>query len=188
VETKCIIGIAVRIFPADCFNVPFTYFLTNGSSPTFSEEFRESAINSLFISADIGYKDYLYLSVTGRNDWFSTLSPESNSLFYPSVGLSFVFSDVWKARPTWINYGKIRTSWAQVGGGAPDPYGLNLAYVAPSTSHLGQPLMNISGNTIPNVLKPYTSTTPKRDWNYACSTAGLQLTSQFMTAQPPMIS
>ena len=153
-------------FSSGLFNVPFTYFLTNGSSPTFSEEFRESAINSLFISADVGYKDYLYLSVTGRNDWFSTLSPESNSLFYPSVGLSFVFSDVWKARPSWMNYGKIRTSWAQVGGGAPDPYGLSLAYVAPSTSHLGQPLMNISGNTIPNVLKPYTSTT---------SEAGLEL-------------
>jgi len=142
------------------FNVPFAYFITNGKSPVFTESYRESAINSLFASADIAYNSFLFLNLTGRKDWFSTLSTASNSLFYPSVGLSFVFSDIWKSRPAWLNYGKIRSSWAQVGGGAPDPYGLSLAYVAPSSSHLGQPLMNISGNTIPNSkLEPYTSTT-----------------------------
>ena len=141
------------------FNVPFNYFVTNGKSPIFTETFRQSAINSLFGSADIGYNEYLFLTLTGRKDWFSTLSKESNNLFYPSAGLSFVFSNAWKSKPSWINYAKIRGSWAQVGGGAPDPYGLSLVYVAPSSSHLGQPLMNISGNTIPNKLKPYTSTT-----------------------------
>lgn len=142
------------------FNVPFVYFITNGNSPVFTQSYRESAINSLFASADIAWSSYLFLNLTGRKDWFSTLSTSNNSLFYPSAGLSFVFSDIWKTRPSWLNYGKVRGSWAQVGGGAPDPYGLSLAYVAPSTSHLGQPLMNISGNTIPNSsLKPYTSTT-----------------------------
>lgn len=141
------------------FNVPFQYFLTNGNSPTFTQTYRESAINSLFASADIGFDNLLYLTLTGRKDWFSTLSKKSNSLFYPSVGLSYLFTQSWKSRPSWLNYGKLRASWAQVGGGAPNPYGLSLAYVAPSTSHLGQPLMNISGNTIPNILKPYTSTT-----------------------------
>ena len=146
-------------FSSGLFNVPFSYFVTNGNSPTFDQDFRETAINSLFGSVDIGYKDYLYLTVTGRNDWFSTLSTESNSLFYPSVGLSFVVSDAWASKPAWMDYGKIRSSWAQVGGGAPDPYGLNLAYVAQTSSHLGQQLMNISGTVIPNTLKPYTSTT-----------------------------
>ena len=142
------------------FNVPFNYFVTNGKNPVFTNSYKESAINSLFASADIAYNSYLFLNLTGRKDWFSTLSTSSNSLFYPSAGLSFIFSDVWKSRPSWLNYGKIRSSWAQVGGGAPDPYGLSLAYVAPSSSHLGQPLMNISGNTIPNSeLEPYTSTT-----------------------------
>jgi len=142
------------------FNVPFTYFVTNGKNPVFTESYRESAINSLFAAADIAYNSYLFLNLTGRKDWFSTLSTSSNSLFYPSAGLCFIFSEIWKSKPSWMNYGKVRGSWAQVGGGAPDPYGLSLAYVAPSSSHLGQPLMNISGNTIPNsVLKPYTSTT-----------------------------
>jgi TonB-linked SusC/RagA family outer membrane protein len=146
-------------FSSGLFNVPFVYFTTNGSAPSFVERFRESAINSLFASADIGYNNSLFLSLTGRKDWFSTLAPQSNSLFYPSVGISFVFSDVWKEKPVWLSYGKVRASWAEVGGGAPDPYKLSLAYAAPSSSHLGQPLMYISGNTIPNLLKPYTSTT-----------------------------
>lgn len=142
------------------FNVPFNYFVTNGKNPVFTKNYRESAINSLFASADIAYNSFLFLNLTGRKDWFSTLAKGSNNLFYPSAGLSFVFSDIWSSKPSWLSYGKIRSSWAQVGGGAPDPYGLSLAYIAPSSSHLGQPLMNISGNTIPNsVLKPYTSTT-----------------------------
>ncbi|WP_439581419.1 SusC/RagA family TonB-linked outer membrane protein [Dyadobacter bucti] len=142
------------------FNVPFNYFITNGSSQAYTETFREFGINSLFASADVGFNNLLYLTVTGRQDWFSTLSKDNNTLFYPSVGLSYVFSDAFKSRPSWLDYGKLRTSWAKVGGGAPDPYGLTLAYAAPSQSHLGQPLMNINGGTIPNSqLKPYTSTT-----------------------------
>jgi hypothetical protein len=70
-----------------------------------------------------------------------------------------VFSDAWDTKPAWLTLGKVRASLAQVGGGAPDPYGLNLTYTAQSVSHLGQPLMAITGNTIPNELKPYTSTT-----------------------------
>lgn len=142
------------------FNVPFQYFITNGTGQTFSLNYKENAINSLFASADIGYKNYLFLSLTGRNDWFSTLPMKSNSIFYPSAGLSFVFTEAWDQRPSWLNHGKIRASWAEVGGGAPDPYGLNLVYVAQSVQALGQPLMGISGNTIPNnSIKPYTSTT-----------------------------
>ncbi|WP_111628345.1 SusC/RagA family TonB-linked outer membrane protein [Larkinella arboricola] len=142
------------------FNVPFNYFITNGSSQQYTESFRKFGINSVFGSADIGYNNLLYLTLTGRQDWFSTLSADNNTLFYPSVGLSYVLSDALKAKPSWMDYAKIRASWAKVGGGAPDPYGLTLTYAAPSQSHLGQPLMLISGNTIPNsALKPYTSTT-----------------------------
>src|SRR5690606_16962615 len=119
----------------------------------------ETAINSLFASADFGFNNYLYLSLTGRQDWFSTLPVESNSLFYPSVGLSFLFSDAWEDKPIWMDHGKIRASWAQVGGGAPGAYGLNLNYNAQAVPHLGQTLMNIGTSTIPNDLTPYTSTT-----------------------------
>jgi outer membrane receptor protein involved in Fe transport len=141
-------------------NVPFNYFITNGSGQSYTENYRAFGINSAFASADIGFDNLVFLTLTGRQDWFSTLSKENNTLFYPSVGLSYVFSDGFKSKPSWLDYGKLRTSWAKVGGGAPDPYGLTLAYAAPSQSHLGQPLMNVNGTTIPNAsLKPYTSTT-----------------------------
>lgn len=146
-------------FSSGDLNVPFIYFITNGKTPTFSRSFQEAAINSLFTSADISYKNYLYFTLTGRQDWFSTLAKESNSLFYPSVGLSLILSEVWKSIPDWMSFAKIRTSWAQVGGGAPDPYGLSLTYTAPTSAHLGQPLMYITSSTIPSSLKPYTSTT-----------------------------
>src|SRR5690606_29095613 len=45
---------------------------------------------SVFGQIDLGYKDFLFLNATGRNDWTSVLAPENNSFFYPSVGLSFI--------------------------------------------------------------------------------------------------
>lgn len=139
-------------------NVPFQYFISNGSSQTFSQNYSQLAINSLFASADIGYNDLLYLNLTGREDWFSTLDVANNHLFYPSVGLSFLFSNLWK--PGWLSYGKLRASWAQVGGGAPSPYGLDLTYTAQAQQYVnGATLMNITNTTIPNKLTPYTSTT-----------------------------
>lgn len=147
-------------FSSGNFNVPFNYFIRNGLNPNFSQNFGEMAINSLYGSANIGFNNYLYLTVTGRQDWFSTLSPKSNSLFYPSAGLSFVFSDALKSLPSWLSSGKVRASWAQVGGGAPNPYALRLGYTAESVSHLGRPMMRIGTSTIPNsMLKPFTSTT-----------------------------
>lgn len=140
-------------------NVPYQYFISNGKSQSFGEDFGESAINSLFASADVGFNSYLYLTLTARQDWFSTLSPASNSILYPSAGLSFVVSEVWKSKPQWLDFAKVRGSWAEVGGGTPGPYGLDLTYTAGSITHLNQPLMTISGSTIPNPLKPFTSTT-----------------------------
>jgi len=142
------------------FNVPFQYFVGNGSAQTFGLNFNERSINSVFGSADIGYRSFLYLTLSARQDWFSTLAKDKNSLLYPSAGLSFVASEVWGSKPSWLDYAKLRASWAQVGGGAPNPYGLDLTYVnQPQTYVNGATLMTINGNTIPNALTPYTSTT-----------------------------
>lgn len=69
------------------------------------------------------YKNIAYLTVTGRNDWSSTLSPEHNSYFYPSVSGSFVFSELIPKNDV-FTFGKVRASWAQVGKDA-DPYSTN---------------------------------------------------------------
>ncbi|KAF2340808.1 SusC/RagA family TonB-linked outer membrane protein [Flavobacterium tistrianum] len=72
-------------------------------------------VQSLFASATIGYKDMIYLDLTGRNDWSSTLVNTDNlSFFYPSVGLSAVLSQM-VSLPEAISYAKVRASFAQVG-------------------------------------------------------------------------
>jgi len=67
----------------------------------------------------IDYKNYLYLNLTGRNDWSSTLPEENNNFFYPSASLSFVFTDALKFTSSVLNFGKLRASVAQVGKDAP---------------------------------------------------------------------
>ncbi|MGJ1321782.1 SusC/RagA family TonB-linked outer membrane protein [Sphingobacterium faecium] len=71
------------------------------------------------------YKNMLYLNVTGRNDWTSTLPVANRSYFYPSVGGSFVFSELLKdSGVDWLTFGKLRASWARVGKDA-NPYVTN---------------------------------------------------------------
>ena len=89
------------------FNVPFLYFIGNGSQQTFSQNYRHFGINSVFASADVGYNDMLYLNLTARQDWFSTLDIEDNSLLYPSAGVSFLFSNAWNGRPSLAELWKI---------------------------------------------------------------------------------
>ncbi|MBC5994482.1 SusC/RagA family TonB-linked outer membrane protein [Pontibacter cellulosilyticus] len=70
-----------------------------------------------FSSLNIGYNGMLYLSLTGRNDWSSTLPKDNNSFFYPSAGLSFIFTELEPLQgiKDVLSYGKLRGSIAQVG-------------------------------------------------------------------------
>lgn len=143
------------------FIVPFQYFYGNTQPDKSEKLFSESEVNSLFYSADLGYKDFLYLSLTGREDWFSTLDPSNNSTFYPSVSSSFIYSEVIDL-PKWMSYGKLRAGWGNVGGALPDAYALALTYTSPDgqTDSLGQPILGVNGETIPNrTLKPYNVST-----------------------------
>src|SRR5690606_40944411 len=78
-------------------------------SRTFRKDYSEYQVKSIYGMADFAYRDFLFLSLTGRNDWFSTLNPSNNSYFYPSASLSYVFTDHLEL-PSWINMGKLRLS------------------------------------------------------------------------------
>jgi outer membrane receptor protein involved in Fe transport len=137
------------------FNIAFAEFINNAASRNYGYGFNEWGINSLFGSVEVGYNNYLYLTATGRQDWFSLLNPETNDVFYPSGGLSFVFTEVLGTLPSWLSYGKVRGSWAQVGNVTISPYSTNLTYSLRGESHLGRPLASFSqaiGNngSIPN--------------------------------------
>ncbi len=121
--------------------------------------------NSVFGSADLSYKSLLYFTFTGRQDWFSTLNPGNNSIFYPSVGTSFILSDAVKL-PSLISFAKLRASWAQVGGATVSPYQINQLYTFAQGGHIGRPVQETNSNPTSTAfalsnpdLRPLTSTT-----------------------------
>lgn len=138
------------------------YTIGNSRQRDATYEFSERQVNSLYASAEVSFKDYLFLNGTVRNDWFSTLSPANRSILYPSVTASFVFSQAFATSlPSWITFGKIRAAYAEVGSDTDvSPYANNLFYGInpqqfPSPSGVAQPLGSISGSTVPNAnLRP----------------------------------
>lgn len=128
--------------------IPGLEVINNTSTKTVSISESNKRINSLFATAELGYKGFLYLNATGRNDWFSTLNPDNNSYLYPSVSGSFVFSELFHM-PKFIDFGKFRVGYASVGGDT-DPYQLDLTYELLGFNYNGYPLGNISQSTVPN--------------------------------------
>ncbi|CAG5002315.1 TonB-dependent receptor P3 [Dyadobacter sp. CECT 9275] len=122
--------------------------INNTSVRTTLTSIYDKKINSLFGTAELAFRNYLYLNVTGRNDWFSTLSPESNNYFYPSASVSYVVSDAFDL-PRAISFAKFRASYAAVGGDT-DPYKLNLTYGVLPYSYDGKPLGTINQPIVPN--------------------------------------
>ena len=104
---------------------------------------------SVFGQATLNYRDYLYLNVTGRNDWTSTIPIQRNSFFYPSVSASFIFSDAFPSLANFVT-GKLRAGYAEVGKDArPYAYRPSLEYKLTSNGGYGY------GFTGPNLaLKP----------------------------------
>ena len=130
------------------------YSLQN--SPDLSPQYSisERGVNSLYGSAEVDYRDMLFLTGTLRNDWFSTLSPENWSILYPSVSTSFVFSDAIPV-PSWLDFGKLRAAYAEVGSDTDvAPYSNILFYSINQNRFNGYALGGISG-AVPNPqLKP----------------------------------
>ncbi len=102
------------------FAIPFLYTITNLETPQESSSLNNEEYQSIYGSADFSYKSLLYLTVTGRNDWYSTLSPGKIDYLYPSVSGSFVFSELLDIPA--MDLGKLRLSYANVGGAADSPY------------------------------------------------------------------
>ena len=138
------------------------YTIGNGRQRDATYEISERQVNSVYGSAEVSYKDFLFVNGTLRNDWFSTLSPANRSIMYPSVTTSFVFSQALAAAlPNWVTFGKIRVAYAEVGSDTDvSPYANNLFYGInsqqfPSPSGAAQPLASISGSVVPNAnLRP----------------------------------
>lgn len=117
---------------AGTLKVPNLFSVTNSATnPTVQQDFQQKKINSLYGSVELNYDGYLFLSGTARNDWSSALSSRNNSYFYPSVSLSYVFTDMITQMggtlPSWFSFGKLRASYAAAGSDL-DPYELYNTY------------------------------------------------------------
>ncbi|MFN3666417.1 MAG: SusC/RagA family TonB-linked outer membrane protein, partial [Sediminibacterium sp.] len=100
---------------ADQLSQPGIYQVSNSLDPAVVDAVKtKKAINSVYGSAQFSYKDQIFVDLTGRNDWSSTLPFKNNSFFYPSVSTSFLLSDMFTL-PELISFAKFRASWAQVG-------------------------------------------------------------------------
>jgi TonB-linked SusC/RagA family outer membrane protein len=123
--------------------------VNNTSVRTNRSTMSQRRLVSAFGSATAAFKDYLFVTVTGRNDWTSTIPADKNSFFYPSVSSSFVFSDAIPSLSKFMT-GKLRAAYAEVGKDArPYAYKPSLEYKTTSNGGYGY------GFTGPNLnLKP----------------------------------
>lgn len=105
--------------------IPGLYRLSNISRAglNISNGEYKKAVYSLYGMANLSYKSQLYLDITARNDWSSTLPKDNRSYFYPSTSLSWIVSDTFNL-PKSISLWKVRTGWAKVGNDT-GPYQLN---------------------------------------------------------------
>ncbi|HET7115687.1 MAG TPA: SusC/RagA family TonB-linked outer membrane protein [Hanamia sp.] len=113
---------------ANPLRVPNLFSVGNSvGQPGVSQIYGRKKINSVYGQLSLSYDNYLFLDATLRNDWTSTLSPAHNSFSYPSVSLSYVFSEMMKNLPSWFSYGKLRATYAEAGNDM-DPYQLFNTY------------------------------------------------------------
>lgn len=107
----------------DVYNL---YNLGNAKQINTSQTLTNYRIIGLYGDVTLGYSNYLFLNVTGRNDWTSALEKNNRSFFYPSASLSYIFSQH-LTLPSWIGYGKLRASLAAIGKDT-DPYSTSVVY------------------------------------------------------------
>ena len=101
--------------------IPMWYNLSNSAEiPSVSESQWKRRYMAVFGSAEFAYKNMLYLTLQGRNDWSSTLPKSNRSYFYPGVSLSFLFSELLSSetRNDILNFGKFRLAWGRTGNDA----------------------------------------------------------------------
>lgn len=105
--------------------LPGIYSINNAKAGSIvnSQSVSKRRINSVYGMGQVSYKDAVYVDVTGRNDWSSTLPAANNSYFYPSVSVSGILTELLKVRPGVLSYAKVRANWSKVGKDA-NPYSL----------------------------------------------------------------
>ncbi len=135
------------------------YNLSNSipSLNTIESRIEEKESQSVYGSATLAYRDALFLEMTARNDWSSTLPSSNWSYFYPSVGVSAIFTELFDIQSTVLSFGKVRASWAQVGNDT-NPYALQQVFNSAGSWNGSVPEFTESPVINNNTLKPEQTT------------------------------
>ncbi len=136
--------------------IPGFFQMSNAvNKPVSGESLSHRRLFGAYATATMGYKDYLYLTLTGRNDWSSTLPINKNSFFYPGANLAFVVSDLVDISSTPISFLKLRASYGQTGNDTA-PYRtanvLNATSVNLGFGSIAFPINQVAGFSIANQL------------------------------------
>ncbi len=156
-------------------NTPNLFTLAASTDrPNLISNTSKKEVNSIFTAANVGYKEFLYLGATLRNDWSSALPKDNNSYMYPSVSSSLVFSEF--VDLSFLSFGKLRASWAQVGSDL-DAYRIGQTYNS-GTPYGSTPSFNENNVLIDSNLKPALSTSYEvgMDLRFFKDRLGLDLT------------
>ena len=138
-------------------DVPDLLTLNNAKVRTTSQYEERYRIVSAYGDLALAYKNFLFLNITGRNDWSSALTAPNNSFFYPSVSLAYAFSDHFTL-PTFMSFGKFRASWAEIGKDT-DPYETSTVYNSSVITSTSQVVWTRSDAKGDEFLKPEKTTT-----------------------------
>ena len=106
---------------------PTLFNVANANVNTPQETEERIRLYGVYFDLGFSFRDYLFVNLTGRNDWNSTLPEENRSFFYPSVSSSFIFTEAFGLDNNILTFGKLRANIAQVGNGT-DPYLLNFRF------------------------------------------------------------
>lgn len=121
-------------------------------NPSYSFE-RIKKVNSLYASAQLSYQDIVFLDITARNDWSSTLPKANRSFFYPSASLSVLVNEVFEMSNSLVNLAKLRFSWAQVGNDT-GPFQLDNTFILNQNGYLGRTTLSRPATLFDKNLRP----------------------------------
>ena len=131
---------------------PGIFPIDNTKSQTASEDYSQSRKWGVFTDILLSYQNWAFLNLSGRNDVSSTLPKANRSFFYPAVSASVVFTEALGIQDSFMNFGKVRASWAKVGNDA-SPYYNNGTFIT-GNPYMGQPLMELPTILYDENLKP----------------------------------
>ncbi|HEY0995488.1 MAG TPA: SusC/RagA family TonB-linked outer membrane protein [Gemmatimonadaceae bacterium] len=130
--------------------------VNNASVRTSKTTIAQRRLMGVFGQATVDYRDYLYVTMTGRNDWTSTIPRVRNSFFYPGISASFVFTDAFPGTKSLFSTGKLRAAYAEVGKDAsPYAYRPSLEYKTTSYGGYGYGFWGPNVNLAPEFAHSY---------------------------------